>query len=95
MRRDNDLIYLATPTPSSIMPPIVSAALVKPVIPPELASPLKYLHSQGGGLGKPLLEALVPKETLEILSLWEDRKKTWLDDKVASTARELDAVSTA
>ncbi|BGP65975.1 hypothetical protein NBRC10512_007362 [Rhodotorula toruloides] len=93
--KDNDLIYLATPTPSSVLPSIVSATLVKPVIPPELASPLKYLHSQGGGLGKPLLEALVPKETLEILSLWEDRKKTWLADKVTSTARELDAVSTA
>ncbi|BGP03504.1 pH-response regulator protein palA/rim20 [Rhodotorula toruloides] len=93
--KDNDLIYLATPTPSSILPSIVSATLVKPVIPPELASPLTYLHSQGGGLGEPLLEALVPKETLETLSLWEDRKKTWLDDKIVSTAQELDALSTA
>ncbi|BGP35397.1 pH-response regulator protein palA/rim20 [Rhodotorula toruloides] len=93
--KDNDLIYLATPTPSSILPSIVSATLVKPVIPLELASPLTYLYSQGGGLGKPLLEALMPRETLEILSLWEDRKKTWLDDKIVSTARELDALSNA
>lgn len=62
---------------------------------PELVDPLTHLHAQPRGLGKPLLEALVPKETLEVLSLWEDRKKTWLDDKVISTARELDAAITS
>ncbi|BGP27682.1 pH-response regulator protein palA/rim20 [Rhodotorula toruloides] len=92
--KDNDLIYLATPTPASSLPQIVAATLVKPVIPPELASPLTHLHRRAGGLGKPLLEALVPRETLEVLSLWEDRKKTWLEDKVVSVAHELDAVVT-
>ncbi|GAA6017786.1 hypothetical protein JCM10207_000501 [Rhodosporidiobolus poonsookiae] len=82
--KDNDLIYLATPTPASSLPPIVAAALAKPTLAPELADPLSFLPN-------PLFASLVPKETHEVLALWEDRKKEWLENAFEREVRDLDA----
>lgn len=87
-RRDNDLIYLATPTPPSTLPVIAPAALARPTLAPELADPLAHLHS-------PLFAALVPREVAEVLDLWEDRKRGWLDDKVVAPAKDLDAAASS
>ncbi|GJN94361.1 hypothetical protein Rhopal_007435-T1 [Rhodotorula paludigena] len=91
--KDNDLIYLATPTPPSSLPPIVSAALAKPTLAPELLDPLSHLHAGAGGLGRPFLEALIPREAGEVLALWDDRKKMRLEEGVLRPAKELDAAA--
>ena len=85
-RRDNDLIYLATPTPPSSLLAITPAALARPTLAPELADPLAHLRN-------PFFAALVPREVGEVLDLWEDRKRGWLDDKVALPAKDLDAAA--
>ncbi|GAA5947758.1 hypothetical protein JCM3775_002946, partial [Rhodotorula graminis] len=86
--KDNDLIYLATPTPPSSLPVIAPAALARPTLAPELADPLAHLRN-------PLFAALVPREVAEVLDLWEDRKRGWLDDKVAGPAKDLDATASS
>ncbi|GAA5908503.1 hypothetical protein JCM8208_002648 [Rhodotorula glutinis] len=86
--KDNDLIYLATPTPPSTLPVIAPAALARPTLAPELADPLAHLRS-------PLFAALVPREVAEVLDLWEDRKRGWLDDKVVAPAKDLDAAASS
>ncbi|GAA5998864.1 Rim20p [Rhodotorula paludigena] len=91
--KDNDLIYLATPTPASSLPFIVSAALAKPTLAPELLDPLSHLHAGAGGLGRPFLEALIPREAGEVLALWDDRKKERLEEGVLRPAKELDAAA--
>ncbi|GAA5850405.1 hypothetical protein JCM9279_001404 [Rhodotorula babjevae] len=86
--KDNDLIYLATPTPPSSLPVIAPAALARPTLALELADPLAHLRA-------PLFAALVPREVSQVLDLWEDRKRGWLDDKVALPAKDLDAAASS
>ncbi|GAA5824059.1 hypothetical protein JCM3770_004945, partial [Rhodotorula araucariae] len=82
--KDNDLIYLAHPTPASSLAPIAPAALARPTLAPELADPLPSLRT-------PLFAALVPREVGAVLELWEDRKRTALEEKVLLPAKELDS----
>ncbi|GAA5869485.1 hypothetical protein JCM1840_005479 [Sporobolomyces johnsonii] len=94
--KDNDLIYLSFPTPPSSLPPITAFTLVKPTPPPEILHPLSYLHPNTGGLGRPLFEALVPREVSEVMRLWEDRKKEWVERVARGRVGELEreAIST-
>lgn len=86
-RRDNDLIYLATPTASTLLPPIVPFPLAKPLIAAELADPLGYLNQ----IQRPgWLRALVPRRTRDALELWEDRKMVWYGEVVDRGAKKLE-----
>ncbi|GAA5868770.1 hypothetical protein JCM8547_005372 [Rhodosporidiobolus lusitaniae] len=78
--KDNDLIYLAAPTPPSSLPPIVSAALARPTLPPNFDAPPS----------RPWLQQLVPKEVGEVIALWEDRKKEWLENDFEAEGKMLD-----
>ncbi|GAA6037543.1 hypothetical protein JCM8097_008246 [Rhodosporidiobolus ruineniae] len=83
--KDNELIYLATPTPPSSLPPTVSAALAQPITPPALDAAPK----------RPWLRQLVPKEVGEVLALWEDRKREWLDGVFEAEVKELESAATS
>ncbi|GAA5908302.1 hypothetical protein JCM5296_000511 [Sporobolomyces johnsonii] len=93
--KDNDLIYLSFPTPPSSLPPITAFTLVKPTPPPEILHPLSYLHANAGGLGRPLFEALVPREVSEVVRLWEDRKKEWVERVARGRVGELEREATS
>ncbi|GAA5926339.1 hypothetical protein JCM1841_005538 [Sporobolomyces salmonicolor] len=93
--KDNDLIYLSFPTPPSSLPPITAFTLVKPTPPPELLHPLSYLHPNAGGLGTPLFEALVPREVGEVVRLWEDRKRDWVERVARGRMGELEREATS
>ncbi|POY75432.1 hypothetical protein BMF94_1502 [Rhodotorula taiwanensis] len=85
--KDNDLIYLATPTASTLLPPIVPFPLAKPLIAAELADPLGYLNQ----IQRPgWLRALVPRRTRDALELWEDRKMVWYGEVVDRGAKKLE-----
>ncbi|BGP51757.1 pH-response regulator protein palA/rim20 [Rhodotorula kratochvilovae] len=86
--KDNDLIYLAHPTPPSSLPSIAPAALARPTLAPELADPLPHLRA-------PLFAALVPREVGAVLELWEDRKRAALEEAVLAPAKELDQAAGA
>ncbi|BGP58258.1 hypothetical protein JCM8202_000980 [Rhodotorula sphaerocarpa] len=86
--KDNDLIYLAAPTPAALLPPIVPFPLAKPLLAPELAESLKHLRQT------PWLRALVPTRTRDALELWEDRKKVWFEDGCEKVTRRLDQEAT-
>ncbi|GAA5985490.1 hypothetical protein JCM10908_006995 [Rhodotorula pacifica] len=82
--KDNDLIYLASPTPPSLLPPIVPFPLAKSTPPPDLAEPLRHLNRA------PWLHAMLPSRVRHALELWDDRKKTWFQEAAQKVARALD-----
>ena len=89
--RDNDLIYLASPTPPSSLPPIVPFPLAKPTPPRELLEPLNHLSSQQGGAW---LQAMLPSRVRDALEVWDDRKRVWFADEVQKVVRGLDDQAT-
>ncbi len=93
--KDNDLIYLHAVTPPSALPPIAPAAMVKPTTIPELVSPIGYLHTGAGGLGRPLFDQLVPIEVHLAVSVYDDRKAELLREQLVGRRDELDAVAQA
>lgn len=93
--KDNDLIYLHAVTPASALPAIVPAAMVKPTTIPELVSPISYLHTGAGGLGRPLFDQLVPIEVHLAVSVYDDRKAELLREQIVGRKDELDAVAQA
>ncbi|TKA54500.1 hypothetical protein B0A53_03193 [Rhodotorula sp. CCFEE 5036] len=90
--KDNDLIYLASPTPPSSLPPIVPFPLAKPTPPRELLEPLNHLSSQQGGAW---LQAMLPSRVRDALEVWDDRKRVWFADEVQKVVRGLDDQATS
>ncbi|SGY18091.1 BQ5605_C015g07978 [Microbotryum silenes-dioicae] len=90
--KDNDLIYLSTPTPLSSLPPITPAAMARATTAAEIVSPLDHL--QIGRLGKPLFEGLVPWQVHAAVKVYEDRRDTFIKDEVLVKKGALDALST-
>ncbi|SCZ90035.1 BZ3500_MvSof-1268-A1-R1_Chr1-3g01736 [Microbotryum saponariae] len=90
--KDNDLIYLSTPTPLSSLPPITPAAMARATTAAEIVSPLDHL--QIGRLGKPLFEGLVPWQVHAAVKVYEDRRETFIKDEVLEKKGALDALST-
>lgn len=89
--RDNDLIYLDPVPSASSLSPIVPAAMVRLTPPPEVISPLSYLHNSPGGLGRPLFEALIPYEVHLAAKVYEDRKERLLLEDLVERKNELDS----
>lgn len=67
--------------------------MVKPTSPPEVVSPLAYLHNRAGGLGKPYFETLVPYEVYLAVKVYEDRKEGILAEEIVGRKNELDAAA--
>ncbi|GAA5871620.1 hypothetical protein JCM3774_006313 [Rhodotorula dairenensis] len=89
--KDNDLIYLATPTPAPLLPSIVPFPLAKATVPPELTEPLKHLPA---GEEHWWLGAMLPTQVRDALEVWDDRKSTWFAESVQRVARGLDEQAT-
>ena len=67
--------------------------MVKPTTPPEVVSPLAFLHNRAGGLGKPYFETLVPYEVYLAVKVYEDRKEGILAEEIVGRKNELDAAA--
>lgn len=94
--RDNSLIYLQAVTSEAALAPILSTALVKPTVPPEVEYPIPRLHTGRDGLGmRPLFERLLPYAVHLAISIYEDRKDTFIKDEVAARREELDQTATS
>lgn len=87
--RDNDLIYLASPTPLSSLPPIVPFPLAKSTPPRELLDPLYHLSQPEWWL-----QGMLPSRIRDALEVWDDRKRVWFADQVRKVARGLDDQAT-
>ncbi|GAA5830049.1 hypothetical protein JCM11251_006857 [Rhodosporidiobolus azoricus] len=81
--KDNNLIYLCTPTSPSLLPPITSAALARPLLPPILSPPAPPPTNAW-------FRQLVPREVGEVIELWEDRKTEWVRGEVELRVRAED-----
>jgi hypothetical protein len=66
--------------------------MVKPIVPPEVQDPIGLLHDRPGGLGKPLLESLIPYGVHLAVSVYDDRKDTLVRTELAERVNELDAL---
>lgn len=64
--------------------------MVKPLTPPQISSPLAYLHNGAGGLGKPYFESLVPQEVTLGVRVYNDRKEVWFKEEIAGRRAELE-----
>lgn len=92
--RDNRLIYLQAVTSESDLLPVNGMAMVKAAIPQEVEYPIPRLHSGAGGLGmRPLFERLVPYAVHLAISLYDDRKDSYVRDQIVSKKEELDQTS--
>lgn len=88
--KDNDLIYLASPTPLSSLPPIVPFPLAKSTPPRELLDPLYHLSQPEWWL-----QGMLPSRIRDALEVWDDRKRVWFADQVRKVARGLDDQATS
>lgn len=94
--RDNDLIYLEAVTPASNLAPIQAAAMVKPVTPVEIAQPIAHLRdSPKPAFGRPLFAELVPYGVHLAISIYDDRKDSFVRDTIGGRRDELDAIATS
>ncbi|GAA6064278.1 hypothetical protein JCM10212_000980 [Sporobolomyces blumeae] len=84
--KDNDLIYLAHPTPPASLAAIVPFSLSKPTPPPAIVSPLS---PETLSLYPPLFKDLERKEVGIVEGVWQDRKKAWCDE-VETSGKELE-----
>jgi programmed cell death 6-interacting protein len=66
--------------------------MVKPIVPPEVQDPIAHLHDRQGGLGRPLLDALIPYGVHLAVSVYEDRKDALVRNELAGRADELDSL---
>ncbi|GAA5886486.1 hypothetical protein JCM16303_001427 [Sporobolomyces ruberrimus] len=75
--KDNDLIYLAHPTPLSSLPSIVPFALARSTPPPLITSPLSYLSND-----LVLFKEMETKEITRVVEIWNDRKDVWVREEI-------------
>lgn len=94
--RDNDLIYLEAVTPASQLAAIQPATMVKPVTPVEVVQPIAHLRvSPQPAFGKPLFAELVPYGVHLAISIYDDRKDSFVRDTIGGRRDELDAIATS
>lgn len=94
--RDNDLIYLEPVTNATNLAPISAAAMVKAVTPVEVSDPIPLLReSPTPALGNPLFAELVPYGVHLAISIYDDRKDSFVRDTIASRRDELDAIASS
>ncbi|SPO28280.1 related to RIM20 - protein involved in proteolytic activation of Rim101p [Ustilago trichophora] len=94
--RDNDLIYLEAVTPSTQLSPIQPAAMVKPITPVEVAQPIAHLRdSPQPAYGRPFFAELVPYGVHLAISIYDDRKDSFVRDTIGGRRDELDALATS
>ncbi|CBQ68491.1 conserved hypothetical protein [Sporisorium reilianum SRZ2] len=94
--RDNDLIYLEAVTPAAQLSPIQPAAMVKCVVPPEIAQPIAHLRdAPPPAYGAPLFAELVPYGVHLAISIYDDRKDSLVRDAIGGRRDELDALATS
>ncbi|GAA6009640.1 hypothetical protein JCM11491_001043 [Sporobolomyces phaffii] len=75
--KDNDLIYLAQPTPLDSLAAITPFPLARSTPPPLVAKPFENLAARDR-----VFVGMETKEIGYVLGLWDDRKTTWLRDDV-------------
>ncbi|CDR99087.1 hypothetical protein, partial [Sporisorium scitamineum] len=94
--RDNDLIYLEAVTPAAQLAPIQPAAMVKPVVPAEVSQPIAHLRdAPQPAYGRPLFAELVPYGVHLAISIYDDRKDSFVRDTIGGKRDELDAIATS
>ncbi|SOV02700.1 related to RIM20 - protein involved in proteolytic activation of Rim101p [Ustilago sp. UG-2017a] len=94
--RDNNLIYLEAVTPATQLSPIQPAAMVKPLVPVEIARPIAHLRdAPQPAFGRPLFAELVPYGVHLAISIYDDRKDSFVRDTIAGRRDELDALATS
>lgn len=82
-------------TSEADLPLVQGMAMVKALIPQEVEFPIPRLHRSTGGLGmRPLFERLVPYAVHLAISLYEDRKETYVRDQIVAKKDDLDQIST-
>lgn len=92
--KDNDLIYLEAVTPADKLSTIASAAMVEAKVPGELASPIQYLRdSPAPAFGKPLFRELVPYGVHVAISVFDERKDSFVREEIEVKKQELDALA--
>ncbi|KAE8258843.1 hypothetical protein A4X13_0g1403 [Tilletia indica] len=89
--KDNDLIYLEPVTSASNLPVVAAATgMVKADVPPEIKDPIARLRDND--LGRALFAELAPLGVHLAISVYEDRKHTFVRDQVARRRDELDEI---
>ncbi|GAA5980914.1 hypothetical protein JCM5350_004764 [Sporobolomyces pararoseus] len=74
--KDNDLIYLSSPTPYSSLPPTTPFSLTRSTPPPLVTNPRTHLRDEAK-----VFEMLDKREIGEVLEVWKDRKLVWEEEK--------------
>lgn len=93
--KDNDLIYLEPVTPVAQLAPVTAAVMVHEKCPPEISNPIPLLRdSPAPAFGRPLFQELVPYGVHLALSIYDDRKDTFVRDEIATRREELDGIAT-
>lgn len=94
--KDNDLIYLQPVTAASSLAPIPSAAMVDAKLPQEVASPIPLLREgPAPAFGRPLFQELVPYGVHVAISIFDDRKETFVREEIDLKREELDSLATS
>lgn len=84
--KDNDLIYLQTVPSSASLPPIVSAVMVKDVIPEVMNDPAQYLQSKNI---KPLFDDILPYTIYEANNAYNERLNEYVQKNYVAKIEEL------
>jgi len=92
--KDNDLIYLEPVTPASNLAPILAASMVDAKIPLEVSNPIPFLRdSPIPAYGKPLFRELVPYGVHVAISIFEERKDSFVREEIEMKREELDSLA--
>jgi programmed cell death 6-interacting protein len=92
--KDNDLIYLEPVTPASSLAPITAASMVDAKTPAEVMNPISFLRdAPNPAFGKPLFRELIPYGVHVAISIFEDRKDTFVRQDIEMKREELDSLA--
>ncbi|MBW0484357.1 hypothetical protein O181_024072 [Austropuccinia psidii MF-1] len=86
--RDNDLIYHKDVPNESQLSPILPTSMAKPILPPTIQEPLKFLTENG--FGKKLFEFIPPYYVFRTKGIYEDRKRDHVKSAIQDMAEGLD-----
>ncbi|KAL7416997.1 BRO1-like domain-containing protein [Mrakia frigida] len=89
-KKDNDLIYLDLVPPAGELASVQGALMVKPVLPKEVEDSLGWLIREGGGLG---WEGLVDYGVHVAISVYDDRKESFVRDEIVGKKEEVDEIA--
>lgn len=94
--KDNDLIYLESVTATNKLPMITSASMVTAKIPGEVSNPIPYLREKPEpAFGRPLFQELVPYGVHVAISIFDERKDSFVRDDIELKKDELDSLATS